>query len=194
MARLAALEAEVKGDADAQRARKEAAMVKIREQRAAQVAEREALRPKPKDTQRTKAAPRPARPADDDDADAELSSLGGALELAKKANNVKQELTKGGEKSWMKSAVASGLLGPIGWLYAGSFREAIPASAAWLAFAAIASKLPTFLLMPVFFVALPLSAIAGIMYAMRYNRTGSRQRLFKDKKQLEDKPKKLLKG
>ncbi len=193
MARLAALEAEVKADADAQRERKEAAMGKIREQRAAQVAEREALRPKPKDTLRTKAVPRPPKD-DEDDADAELASLGGALELAKKANNVKQELTKGGEKSWMKSAIASGLLGPIGWLYAGSFREAIPASAAWLVFAAIASKLPTFLLMPVFFVALPLSAIAGIMYAMRYNRTGSRQRLFKDKKQLADKPKKLLKG
>ena len=41
------------------------------------------------------------------------------------------------------------LLGPIGWLYAGSLREAVPASAAWLAFAALASKLiPMLLLFP----------------------------------------------
>ena len=74
------------------------------------------------------------------------------------------------------------LLGPIGWLYAGSMREAVPASAAWLAFAALASKIiPMFLLFPVLMVALPLSGIAGVVYAVQYNRTGSRQRLFGDK-------------
>jgi len=196
MARLAALEAEVKADADAQKERKEAAMVKVREQRASQLAEREALRPKAKPE--AKARPTKATKDDDDDRDSdkdsELDSLGGALALAKQAHGVKQELARGGEKSWVRSGVASLLLGPIGWLYAGSFRESIPASAAWLAFAALASKLPTFLLMPVFLVALPLSAIAGVVYAMQYNRTGSRQRLFKDKKQLADKPKKQLKG
>jgi hypothetical protein len=196
MARLAALEAEVKGDADAQRARKEAAMAKIREQRAAQLAEREALRPKPKDAKpKELVATKKASRSDDDDEGGELDGLSSALDLAKRAQNVKQELSKPGEKSWAKSAVASALLGPIGWLYAGSFREAIPASAAWLAFAALASKLPAFLLMPVFFVALPLSAIAGIMYAVRYNRTGSRQRLFQDKKALAEKAaKKQLKA
>ena len=195
MARLAALEAEVKADADAQKDRKEAAMVKVREQRASQLAEREALRPKAK-AEPAKARPSKAAKDDDDDNDreSELDSLGGALALAKQAHGVKQELARGGEKSWVRSGVASLLLGPIGWLYAGSFRESIPASAAWLAFAALASKLPTFLLMPVFLVALPLSAIAGVVYAMQYNRTGSRQRLFKDKKQLADKPKKQLKG
>ena len=44
MERLAALEAEVKADADAQRARKEAALAKVREQRAEQQAERDSLR------------------------------------------------------------------------------------------------------------------------------------------------------
>jgi hypothetical protein len=66
---------------------------------------------------------------------------------------------------------------------------------AWLAFAALASKLiPVFLLMPVLLVALPLSGVAGVGYAMRYNSTGSRQRLFdkdEDDKD-EDKPKKRL--
>jgi hypothetical protein len=83
------------------------------------------------------------------------------------------------------------VLGPLGWLYAGSLREAVPASAAWLAFAALASKIiPMFLLMPVFMVVLPLSGIAGVVYAMQYNRKGSRQRLFGDKK----KPAKQLRG
>ena len=44
MERLAALEAEVKADADAQRSRKEAALSKVREQRASEQAERDALR------------------------------------------------------------------------------------------------------------------------------------------------------
>jgi hypothetical protein len=81
-------------------------------------------------------------------------------------------------------------LGPLGWLYAGSLREAVPASAAWLLLAAIASKiLPAVLLMPVLMVALPLSGIAGVVYALQYNRTGKRQRLFgnSDAKQLPEK-------
>ena len=45
-----------------------------------------------------------------------------------------------------------------------------------------------FLLLPVLMVALPLSGIAGVIYALQYNRKGSRQRLFdKDK----PKPKQL---
>ncbi len=186
MERLAALEAEVKADADAQRARKEAASVKVREQRAQQQAERDALR-----SRQAALVTRKQAPARDDDDDG--GGVGDALALAKRAHGVKQELTrppKAGEKSWVKSGVASMLLGPLGWLYAGSLREAIPASAGWLVFAALASKfLPMLLLMPVLLVALPLSGIAGVVYAMQYNRAGSRQRLFdKDK----DKSKKLL--
>lgn len=191
MDRLAALEAEVKADADAQRARKEAALAKVREQRAQQQAERDALRTRQAAlVSRKKPAARESRDDDDDDRG---DQLGDALALAKRAHGVKQELTrapKAGEKSWVKSGIASMLLGPLGWLYAGSLREAIPASAAWLAFAAIASKLiPMFLLMPVLMVALPLSGLAGVVYAIQYNRKGSRQRLF-DK----DKPKKQLPG
>ena len=185
MERLAALEAEVKADADKQRARKEAAMAKLREQRAAQQVESDSLRER--QTALVKAKPVKAA------AEAELMSdddaIGGALQLARRAHGVKQELEKKGDKSWVKSGLASMLLGPLGWLYAGSLREAVPASVAWLAFGALATKIiPMFLLMPVLLVALPLSGIAGVVYAMQFNRTGKRQRLFnKDSK----KPKQL---
>lgn len=207
MERLAALEAEVKADADAQSARKAAALAKLRDQRVTQTAERDELRsrqavvvgkkrpaPKPEleslelesleaeSLRIEKPARRRARADDDaDDAD-HLESLGGALELASKANRVKHELSRTprkGDKSWIKSGVASLALGPVGWLYAGSLREAVPATVGWIALAALASKiLPVFLMMPVLMVVLPLSAIAGVVYALQYNRNGSRQRLF----------------
>ncbi len=188
MQRLAALEAEVKADAAAKQARKDVAIAKVREQRAAAQAENDALRSRQAElvTKKPRAAA-PARhdgPHDDDEA-APRDDFGSALALARRAQDVKQELTKTpkqGDKSWVKSGVASMVLGPIGWLYAGSMREAVPASAAWLAFAAIASKfIPMFLLFPVLLVALPLSGIAGLLYAVQYNRKGSRQRLFGDK-------------
>lgn len=182
--RLAALEAEVKADAEAQQKRRELAMAKVREQRAAQQAERDALR----ERQAALVTKRSKSESGDDEPRESRSrgDLGNALELAGKASDMKQELskpTKAGEKSWLKSALLSGLFGPLGWLYAGSFREAAPASAAWLAFAAIASQLPTLLLFPVLMVVMPLSGIAGLLYAVQYNRHGrKRQRLFGDKK------------
>lgn len=191
--RLAALDAEVRADGDAQRERKQAAIQKIRLQQAEQVElrRRQAELVAPKKPQRQLPA-RPRAHADDAD-DAEFvdhtGGLGGALELANRANKVKQELQRGGEKSWIKSGIASMVLGPLGWLYAGAWREAIPASAGWLVVASIVSKfLPTFLLMPILMVALPLSGIAGVVYALQYNRHGGRQRLF------DKDPAKLLKS
>lgn len=177
--RLAALEAEVQADAAADRARKEAALAKVREARAAKQAESDDLR-------RRQAAlvTRKAQRDDDDASD----GLAGAIELAGKANKVKAELTrkpKKGEKSWIASGLASMAFGPVGWLYAGSLREAVPASAAYLVLGAIAWKLFAlfpFLIMPVLMIALPLSGIAGVVYALQYNRHGSRQRLFGDEK------------
>jgi hypothetical protein len=198
MKRLAMLEAEVKATADADRARKEAALAKVREQRAKQAAERDSLRSRQAELVTKKKQPEPETKkivdvGDDDDDD---GGFGSTLALAKKAHTVKQELAKTpkpGEKSWVKSGVASLLLGPLGWLYAGSFRESIPASAAWLAFGALASKIiPMFLLMPVLLVVMPLSGIAGVLYAVHYNRKGGRQRLF-DRKD-KDKPQKQLTG
>lgn len=198
MKRLAMLEAEVKATADADRARKEAALAKVREQRAKQAAERDSLRSRQTELVTKKKQPEPETKkivdvGDDDDDD---GGFGSTLALAKKAHGVRQELAKtpkAGEKSWVKSGVASLLLGPLGWLYAGSFRESIPASAAWLAFGALASKIiPMFLLMPVLLVVMPLSGIAGVLYAVHYNRKGGRQRLF-DRKD-KDKPQKQLTG
>jgi hypothetical protein len=132
---------------------------------------------------------------DDDEPRATRSragDIGSALELAGKASDMKQELakpTKAGEQSWVQSGLASTFFGPLGWLYAGSFREAAPASAPWLAFAAIAAKLPTLLLFPILMVVMPLSGIAGLLYAVQYNRNGrKRQRLFGDKKKKKELP------
>ncbi|HEX7704426.1 MAG TPA: hypothetical protein VF403_26990 [Kofleriaceae bacterium] len=187
--RMAALEAEVKADADAQRARKEVAMQKLRAQQAEQVE----LRRRQQELVATKKPTKKVVERDDEELDDRTEGLGQALELAGRANRVKQELQKTpgkGEKSWIKSGVASMLLGPLGWLYAGSWREAVPASALWVLIGTLASKiLPTFLLMPVLMVVLPLSGIAGVVYALQYNRKGGRQRLF-DK----EKPKQLKSG
>jgi hypothetical protein len=191
--RLAALEAEVAADADVQRARRTAAAAKLRDQRVTKSAGDAASR----------AAVRRAALDDSDAADERargLEDLGGALELAAKANRVKQELSrtpKKGEKSWMVSGVASLALGPAGWLYAGSLREAVPATVGWLALALVASKiLPVFLMMPALMVIMPLSAIAGVVYALSYNRAGSRQRLFdgKDGKKALPRPSDTARG
>ncbi|HEU4615200.1 MAG TPA: hypothetical protein VFS15_24070 [Kofleriaceae bacterium] len=187
MERLAALEAEVKADADAQRARKEAALAKVREDRAKQQAERDELRQR--QAQLVTRKSRDARRRGDDDAD----GIGGALELAGKANRVRNELARKpakGEKSWIKSGIASTALGPLGWLYAGSLREAVPAATAWVALLALAQYLPTLLLLPALMVILPLSGLAGVLYAVQYNRNGGRQRLFGD----DDKKKQLGSG
>ena len=83
-----------------------------------------------------------------------------------------------GEKSWLASGLLSLLLGPLGWLYAGAWREAIPAAAGWLGVAALFSMLPMFMMMPVMMVAMPVSAIVGVVYAAKFNRTGKRQRIL----------------
>jgi hypothetical protein len=193
---MAALEAEVKAEADVARQRKEAALERLR----AQQAESQDLRRRQAELLAKKATPAPRPAADDDDDDLDDddrgAGLGSALELATRANKVKQELARKpgkGEKSWIKSGIASLALGPLGWLYAGSWREAVPASAAWIVLASLASKIiPMFLLLPVLMVVLPISGIAGVIYAVQYNRHGGRQRLF----DRDDKspPKQLKKG
>jgi len=207
MDRLAALDAEVKADADAQQARKAAALSKLRDQRVTQTAERDRLRErqtelvtKIRTPARATAADDPRRSRRSTAGDSErdpLEDLGGALELAAKAHRVKQEMQrkpKKGEKSWIKSGVASLALGPAGWLYAGSLREAVPATVAWFALGGLALKiLPWVMMLPVLMVVAPLSAIAGIVYALQFNRNGSRQRLF-DRDKDKAKPKQLRGG
>ncbi|HEY1552838.1 MAG TPA: hypothetical protein VGG28_33645 [Kofleriaceae bacterium] len=188
--RLAALEAEVKAEADAARARKDEALARLREQ----AAEQAELRARQQAIVTKKPAPRDTYDNDDDARDGGLS---GAIELANKANRVRNELAKKpgkGGKSWMVSGVASLALGPLGWLYAGSLRESVPAATIWVLLAALASKiLPTLLLWPVLMVVMPLSGIAGVVYALQYNRHGGRQRLF-DSDDKNKKPSKQLKS
>ena len=183
-ARLAALEAEVKAETDAKSAAKTAALARLREQKAAKDAERQALVSRQAAVVTSQKAKRPASSVDDFES---------ALELARKARGVKEELAKprgAGEKSWLISGGASLLLGPLGWLYAGSFREAIPASAAYLVLATIMVKLPfMFVLMPAILVAALVSGVIGITYSYQYNKHGKRQRLFGDKDKDKDKKK-----
>jgi len=173
MERLAALEAEVKAEDDKKKAVRAAAAAKLEKQQA----ESADLRARQAALVTRKKSPSDAGPKAGPKID--------TLALAQKAADVKQDLEVQGGKSWVKSGIASLLLGPVGWLYAGSLREAVPASVAWILFALIAGKLPALLLMPILFVVLPLSGIAGAMYAVGYNKKGSRQRLWnKEKKQL----------
>lgn len=195
--RLAALEAEVQADADAQRARKAAALAKLRDQRVTRTAGgAPVVRNRAPAGDEPARRPRVADRGDPEIGDADrrrdadpLEDLGGALELASKANRVKQELARKpgkGEKNWMISGGAS-LMGPIGWLYAGSLREAVPATAAWLLVASFVWKVLPFLWMPLLMVVMPLSGIAGVIYALQYNRAGQRQRLFSDKRDKKNK-------
>jgi hypothetical protein len=183
MQRLAALEAEVKADADAQQARKEAAAAKLREQRAAKQAEVDAARERASEPPPKKKALAATKPEDSEELDAD--AIRGAIQLAGKANKVKKELAKKGAKSWAISGVASIALGPIGWLYAGSWREAVPGSAIYIVLMTLLTKigLPSILLWPALLIGLPLSGIAGVVYALQYNKHGKRQRLFTDPKQ-----------
>jgi hypothetical protein len=120
-----------------------------------------------------------------DDADDAMASIGrAALTLAGKGGPLARTKGADGDEDHKSLAVSAGLsfLGPIGWLYAGSLREAAAATAV----AVLIWKLaPAFLLMPILWLALPLSAVVGMVYAWQYNRNGQRTPLF-----LEDKSKK----
>jgi hypothetical protein len=124
------------------------------------------------------------------DADDPLESIRAAMTLAKtgtaaaRRQAAMQKKDGDNEKSLAVSAGLS-LLGPIGWLYAGSLREAAVATLA----AALVWKLtPAFLLMPILWLALPLSAVVGLVYAWQHNRNGQRTPLFLDGD--KDEPKK----
>lgn len=185
--KLAALEAEVKASSAADAERKARARAQVEARRAAQKAEADQLRARQAQLVRKQAG----RPVDDEEpAPAKArgrgrgADLGDALALARRAADAKEELSRpvgAGEKSWMISGALSFFFGPVGWLYAGSWRESIPAAAGYLAIASVTTAiLPFFLLMPVLMFAMPLSAIAGVVYAIGYNRKGKRIRLFGD--------------
>lgn len=104
-------------------------------------------------------------------------SAGTALSIAQSARNELEKRPDEGNKSLLLSGGLSLVFGPLGWLYAGSFREAIPAS---LAFVLLVYLLPTFLLLPIAGIGLPISGIAGVVYAWQHNRSGKRDRILGD--------------
>ena len=129
-----------------------------------------------------RARARGAEPVEDDGDDgggrsmirASAGLAKGAIGLVSKAGAPLDSRKSKGEKSLLLSAGLS-LFGPLGWLYAGSFREAIPASLLYLGLAAI---IPSALLWPILWFVLPISSIAGLVYAWSHNRNGQRTPLF----------------
>ncbi|MGZ3429808.1 MAG: hypothetical protein ACXVCV_24320 [Polyangia bacterium] len=102
------------------------------------------------------------------------SAAGAASALVKYSGSAARSLlTTDGENK--KSLVASGLLsfffGPLGWLYAGSFKEA---GAVALVYFLLCAIIPHLLLAPLLAIAHPLSAAVGLLYAWRYNQKGER--------------------
>jgi hypothetical protein len=97
-----------------------------------------------------------------------------ALALAGKAAGL-----TGPKKDGDKSLIASGLLsfffGPFGWLYAAPLVEVIPAILIWIIIGAI---FPGFLLKLILPLIGPISALAGVAYAWKYNNNGERTPLF----------------
>lgn len=121
----------------------------------------------------SKAAGNKRRARDDDDALADLESeiVGQqARGLVKRAGKSLTK-TKEGDKSILVSGGLSLAFGPLGWFYAGSYKEAAIGS---LIFLAAVKIIPMFLLMPILFVAMPVSALAGMTYAWQHNRKGER--------------------
>ncbi len=188
-ARLDALAAEVKAEDVARRRVRAEAEARVRAQRARQQAERDELRERQAAivTGKARKGGSEAEGGRGRDRGGDLET---ALVLAKKAGDAKHELTKpreAGDKSWLVSGGLSFFFGPLGWLYAGAWRETIPAAAMYLIVASIVAKIvPMFLLMPVLMVVLPISGVAGVVYAIGHNRAGQRIRLFGDDDKGED--------
>ncbi|MCR9163997.1 MAG: hypothetical protein ACE37F_02150 [Nannocystaceae bacterium] len=79
------------------------------------------------------------------------------------------------KKSVLVSGLVSFFFGPLGWFYAGPMKSALIGGGAWLLTAMV---LPKFMLVYLASVVGPVSAIAGILYAFGFNRTGERIPLF----------------
>jgi hypothetical protein len=105
----------------------------------------------------------------------------GDVDLARQAlalaNQAQQALTQKSEKGDKSLALSAGfsLLGPVGWFYAAPIKEAAVATVvtavAW-------HFLPSFILMPLLMIGLPLSAVLGLIYAWQFNKHGERRPLL----------------
>ena len=176
--KLAALKASVEAEFAQKKARREQAEAEARARRERELAELEAmggLEDLDGDGDRH------SNDSRSDDGPSMLDRLRGkvdagtALSIATSARSELDKPPGEGKKSILASGGLSLAFGPLGWLYAGAYREAIPAG---LAFALVAYILPTFLLLPIMGVAMPLSGLAGLVYAWQYNQKGKRGTLF----------------
>lgn len=79
------------------------------------------------------------------------------------------------KKSLLMSGALSFFFGPMGWVYAAPWRSALIGGGLWLLAAMI---LPKFIIYYLASIICPASAIAGVLYAVGYNRTGERIPLF----------------
>ncbi len=91
------------------------------------------------------------------------------------ASRLADEPTVRDEKSLIASGALSFVFGPLGWLYAAPLKEAVPAI---VAVALVSAVLPPTLAASLLAVVSPLSAVAGVAYAYRYNQTGRRASLL----------------
>jgi hypothetical protein len=112
----------------------------------------------------------------------EVSAARKALaQVARAAPLARAGADAGDQKSVIASGALSLFLGPMGWLYAAPLREAVPGL---LATVLACSFVPHFVLVPLLGVLAPVSGVAGIYYAWRYNQTGERTGLFSDKNKM----------
>jgi len=78
-------------------------------------------------------------------------------------------------KSILLSGGASLLFGPFGWMYAGAWKEVLPAIAIY---AAVVALFPKFLIATLLGVVHPACGVVGMVYAYRHNRTKARTPLL----------------
>jgi hypothetical protein len=104
-----------------------------------------------------------------------MSSAAGALVLAHGKAAAGALVPASGQKSLVASGLLSFFFGPVGWLYAGHWKEALPAAGVLILLKFI---LPSMLLLPLLGVVGPVSAGVGVLYAWLYNRKGERQKLL----------------
>ena len=115
------------------------------------------------------------------------SSMAGAstAALVRVGSSAARSLVTGGgdgKKSLVASGVLSFFFGPIGWLYAGSLKEAGAGALAWILLWVI---LPHWtILAPLWLTAMAVSGGIGLLYARKYNEKGERTALLTDGKAL----------
>ncbi len=158
--KLALLGAEVDADSARRRAAIAAAQAAAEEQRA-----RAALK-----TQQALVAKEQHKSKTLDKLRGQLSTKN-ALAMAHSARTELDRPRPAGEKSLIASGALSFFLGPLGWLYAGAWREAIPASVLYLLLIAL---IPTFFLVPLLPVVMGVSGVGGVVYAWSHNKKGQR--------------------